>query len=66
MYFIVLKLPQRNTFKGDDNIKILFVHHKLNASFIKNDLEILCKHYEVEDFYYAPKKSLQLFKKIKE
>lgn len=47
-------------------MKILFVHHKLNASFIKNDLKILRKHYEVEDFYYTPKKTLQLFRKIKE
>jgi len=47
-------------------MKILFVHHKLNATFIQNDLKILRKHYEVEDFYYTPKKTLQLFKKIKE
>ena len=47
-------------------MKILFVHHKLNATFIQNDLKILRKHYDVEDFYYTPKKTLQLFKKIKE
>jgi len=46
-------------------MKILFVH-KQDATFIKNDLEILRKHYEVEDFYYTPGKTLQLFKKIKE
>jgi len=46
-------------------MKILFVHHKLISTFIKNDLEILRKHYEVEDFYYTPRKTLQLFKKIK-
>jgi len=46
-------------------MKILFIHHKLNASFIKNDLKILQKHYDVEDFYYTPKRTLQLFKKIK-
>jgi len=45
-------------------MKILFVH-KQDATFIKNDLEILRKHYEVEDFYYTPRKTLQLFKKIK-
>ena len=47
-------------------MKILFVHHKYNSTFIKNDLEILRKHYNVEDFYYTPGKTLQLFKKIKE
>jgi len=47
-------------------MKILFVHHKLNATFIQNDLKILRKHYDVEDFYYTPKKTLQFFKKIKE
>ncbi len=47
-------------------MKILFVHHKREATFIQNDLKILRKHYDVEDFYYTPKKTLQLFKKIKE
>lgn len=46
-------------------MKILFVH-KQNTTFIKNDLEILKKHYEVEDFHYTPRKTLQLFKKIKD
>jgi glycosyltransferase involved in cell wall biosynthesis len=39
---------------------------KQNATFIENDLEILRRHYEVEDFHYTPGKTLQLFKKIKE
>jgi len=47
-------------------MKVLFVHHKYDSTFIKNDLEILRRHYEVEDFYYTPGKTLQLFRKIKE
>lgn len=47
-------------------MKILFVHHKLNATFIQNDLKILRKHYNVENFHYTSGKTLQLFKKIKE
>jgi len=46
-------------------MKILFIH-KQNSTFIQNDLKILRKHYDVEDFYYTPRKTLQLFKKIKE
>jgi len=46
-------------------MKVLFVHHRFNSTFIKNDLEILKKHYEVIDFYFTVKKIPQLIKAIK-
>jgi len=46
-------------------MKILFIHHKLNATFIKNDLKILKRHYDVTDFYFTIKKIPQLIKEIK-
>jgi len=50
--------------KGE-TMKILFVHHKLYATFIKNDLDILRKHYDVVDFEFSIKKIPQLIKEIK-
>jgi len=46
-------------------MKILFIH-KQNSTFIQNDLKILQKHYDVEDFHYTLRKTLRLFKKIKD
>lgn len=47
-------------------MKILFVHNtKVVSPFVIKDLAILRKHYEVEDFPYTPRKTLQLFKAIK-
>jgi len=46
-------------------MKILFVHHKLNATFIQNDLKILRKHYEVTDFKFSFRRVPELIKEIK-
>lgn len=38
--------------------KILYVHHLKNRGFIKDDYDILKKHYDVTDFYYKGLKSI--------